>query len=58
MFYFMHNHHIKKIIPISTVNLITLSAHSQEVVLHCEDEDIRISSFQNAKIFKNILKVR
>ena len=38
--------------------MITVSAYSQEMVLHCEEEDLRLSSEQNAKIFTNILKVR
>lgn len=58
MFYFIHNNHIKKQILISSINMATVSAHSQEIVIHCEEDDLRMCSFQNAKIFKNILKVR
>ena len=58
MFYFIHNNHIKKQISIAKINMVTVSAYSQEIVLHCVDDDVRLCSFQNAKIFKNILKVR
>lgn len=57
-FYFINNNHVKKAIQIKDIKMVTISAYSQEVVLHSEHDDIRISSFQNAKIFKNILKVR
>ena len=38
--------------------MVTVSAYSQQIVLHCEEDDVRMKSYQNAKIFKNILKVR
>lgn len=57
-FYLINNNHIKKCISIADIKMVTISAYSQEIVLHSDQDDIRISSFQNAKIFKNILKVR
>jgi hypothetical protein len=57
-FYFLYNNSLKKQVAIVDIKYTTLSIHSHEVVLHCLEEDIRLSSHQNAKIFKNILRVR
>lgn len=38
--------------------MVTLSTFSNELVLHCIEEDLWIESFQNIKILKNILKIR
>ena len=57
-FYFLFNNHIKKQVSIQDIIMVTVSAYSREMILHCAESDIRLSSFHNAKIFKNILKVR
>ncbi len=56
--YFMHNNSLKKTIPIAEIRAVTLSLYSRELVLHCGEADLRLSSHQNAKILRNILKVR
>ncbi len=57
-FYFIYNNHLKKQIAIANIRMVTVSAFSHQIVFHCDQEDLRISSYQNAKIFKNILNVR
>jgi hypothetical protein len=57
-FYFLYSNLIKKHVDISSIIMVTISAFSQEMVLHTEEDDLRLASFYNAKIFKNILKVR
>ena len=38
--------------------MVTISTFSNELILHCKEEDLWIESFQNVKIIKNILKIR
>lgn len=56
--YLLNNNQIKKQIAIADIRSVTISINSQEIVLHFEEDDIRMSSNQNAKILGNILKVR
>ena len=57
-FFLLINNNIKKQIAISEIKSVTVSIYSQELVLHCLEEDVRISSNQGAKLLGNILKVR
>jgi hypothetical protein len=57
-FYLLDNNHIKKQAPIANIRSVTISIYSQEIVLHFQEDDIRISSNHNTKILGNILKVR
>lgn len=57
-FYLMSNNSLKKSIDIDHIKLITLSAFSNQAILHCVEEDIWLESHQNVKIIKNILKIR
>lgn len=34
-FYFIYNNNIKKQIPISSIQMVTVSAFSHQIVLHC-----------------------
>jgi len=57
-FFLLTNNNIKKQMAIADIKSVTISIYSQEIILHYQDDDIRVSSTQNAKILGNILKVR
>jgi hypothetical protein len=56
--YFMDGTHVKKTVPVDSIRQITLSTFSNELVMHCTDQDLWLESCHSVKIIKNILKIR
>lgn len=57
-FYFMDGTHLRRTLGVQEIKVVTLSTFSQEMIMHCQEEDIRMTSKHNVKIIKNILKIR
>jgi len=57
-FYFMSKSSIRKTIPICDIKVITLATYSEEMIIHCLEDDVRLESSQNIKIINNLLKIR
>ncbi len=56
--YLLDGSHIKRTLPIDSIRQLTLSTFSNELVLHCNDQDLWLDTCHSVKIIKNILRIR
>lgn len=56
--YVLDGSHLKRTLPIDTIKQLTISTFSNEIVLHCPEQDLWLETCHSVKIIKNILKIR